>query len=131
MDTRTTGELISTLRKEKGLTQKEVAERLGITDKAVSKWERDLSYPDTAILPRLAELLGVTVEELLRAKGQSVPVQNKGNALLCLILKAIPTAMGVALTVTALLGTLDVKAGFAMGGIALTCIGIFLLRGEA
>ena len=130
MDTKTTGELISALRKEKGMTQKEVADRLGITDKAVSKWERDLSYPDTAILPRLAELLGVSVEELLRAKVQSIPARGKGNALLNLILKAIPTAMGVALTVTSLLGTPDAQSGFAMGGIALTCIGILLLRGE-
>lgn len=51
------GEIISTLRKEKGMTQKELADTLGITDKAVSKWERDVSFPDTATIPKLAEIL--------------------------------------------------------------------------
>ena len=68
MANKSMGEIISTLRKEKGLTQKEVADRLNITDKAVSKWERDLACPDTQTIPKLAEILGVSLEELLNAK---------------------------------------------------------------
>lgn len=59
------GEFISELRKEKGITQKELASRLYISDKAVSKWETGHSVPDITLLTPLAELLGVTVTELL------------------------------------------------------------------
>lgn len=63
--TETIGKRISNLRKEKGITQEDLAERLGVTPQAVSKWENDISYPDITLLPRLAEILGVTVDELL------------------------------------------------------------------
>ena len=66
MANKSMGEIISTLRKEKEMTQKELADKLNITDKAVSKWERDLACPDTQTLPKVAELLGVSIEELLR-----------------------------------------------------------------
>jgi len=59
------GGFVSALRKEKGYTQKDLAQRLYISDKAVSKWETGASIPDTALLVPLAELLGVTVTELL------------------------------------------------------------------
>ena len=62
------GGMIAALRKEKGMTQLDLATKMGVTDKAVSKWERDLSFPDVASLPLLAEVLGVTVDELLQAK---------------------------------------------------------------
>ncbi len=59
------GPFIAMLRKEKGLTQKELAEKLYISDKAVSKWETCVSIPDTSLLIPLAEILGVNVSELL------------------------------------------------------------------
>lgn len=59
------GAFLAQLRKEKGLTQREVAEKLYLSDKAVSKWERGVSLPDIALLTPLAELMGVTVAELL------------------------------------------------------------------
>lgn len=62
------GVFVAALRKEKGLTQKELAQQLHVTDKAVSKWERALSLPDVALLSPLAEALGVTVTELLEGK---------------------------------------------------------------
>lgn len=63
-----TGNLIKQLRKEKGLTQKDLAERLGITDKAISKWERGLSSPDIAPLEELSQILDITVLELIKGK---------------------------------------------------------------
>ena len=60
------GAFLAQLRKERGLTQKELAERLFVSDKAVSKWERCQSLPDVALLLPLAEILGVSVTELLR-----------------------------------------------------------------
>lgn len=65
LDKEAFGRFLAGLRKEKGLTQRQLAERLFVSDKAVSKWERGLSLPDTALLIPLAEALEVTVTELL------------------------------------------------------------------
>ena len=65
MNAETVGTLISKLRKEKGMTQQELADKLQITDKAVSKWERGLACPDISVLPQVAEILGVNVDDLL------------------------------------------------------------------
>ena len=59
------GAFVAQLRKEQGLTQKELGEKLFLSDKAVSKWETGVSIPDTALLVPLAQILGVTVTELL------------------------------------------------------------------
>ena len=61
----TFGSHIRSLRKQNNLTQAQLADQLGVTDKAVSKWERDLSYPDLTLFPGLANILGVTVDDLL------------------------------------------------------------------
>lgn len=58
---KTLGTMISSLRKDKGMTQLELAEIMGVTDKAVSKWERDLSCPDINSIPKLAEILEISV----------------------------------------------------------------------
>ena len=63
----TFGSYIRALRMQNELTQAGLAKKLGVTDKAVSKWERDLSYPDMALYPKLADILGVTANDLLRA----------------------------------------------------------------
>lgn len=65
MEYEKTGKLIQELRKEKGLTQMALSEKLGVTDRAVSKWERGKSFPDISILKPLAEALDVSVSELL------------------------------------------------------------------
>jgi len=70
------GNFIAQARKARGLTQRELADRLGVTDKAVSKWERGLSCPDVTLLAPLAALLGVTADELLageRCGGEEIP----------------------------------------------------------
>ena len=65
MDAKKTGALIAARRKALGLTQKELAGRLIVSDKAVSKWETGAGYPEVTLLPLLAETLGITVDELL------------------------------------------------------------------
>ena len=72
MDT-TLGKRIAALRKEKGLKQEELAERLDISGQAVSKWENDQNCPDISLLPQLANILGVTVDELLSGKQNAIP----------------------------------------------------------
>ena len=61
MDAAYTGSRISSLRRRNNLTQKELAEKLHVTDKAISKWERGLNYPDLALLPVIANALGTSV----------------------------------------------------------------------
>ena len=67
MSNKSIGEIINSLRKAKGMTQNELAEKMNVTDKAVSKWERNLSCPDVNSIPKLAEILGTTVDELLNS----------------------------------------------------------------
>ena len=74
MDNIKTGELISTIRKQKNMTQKDIADKLNITSKAVSKWERGLSFPSVDILEKLAEVLGISVIDIL--SGEIVESQN-------------------------------------------------------
>ena len=62
------GAFVAGLRKEKAMTQKDLAQKLYVSDKAVSKWERGLALPDVALLTPLAEALGVTVAELLEGR---------------------------------------------------------------
>lgn len=64
-DMKKIGKKISTLRKEKNMTQMELADRMGISFQAVSNWERGNSMPDISKLPELAEIFGVTLDELL------------------------------------------------------------------
>ncbi len=68
MNTINTGRFIYELRKEKGLTQKELAENLNVTDKAVSKWETGKCAPDISLLVSLSEILGVSVVEILQGE---------------------------------------------------------------
>ena len=64
----TIGKRIALLRKEKGMTQEDLANAMGISPQAVSKWENDQTCPDISALPKLSKLLGVTVDELLSGK---------------------------------------------------------------
>lgn len=127
---KTLGTTISELRKQHGMTQLELAEKMGVTDKAVSKWERDLSCPDINSLPKLAEILDVSIEELMQNKKQAdVPV-SKVSEITDTVLKAIAIAMGIAVTVLSILDTLDVKSGMIMLGIGLACVGISLMNSK-
>lgn len=65
MDCSKVGDLIRSLRLEKSLTQRELAEQMNISDKTISKWERGLGMPDVSLLPELSILLGVNIEEIL------------------------------------------------------------------
>jgi len=68
MERKSIGTFIAALRKANGMTQRELAEQLNVSDKAVSRWERDECAPDISLLPVLAELFSVTVDELLRGE---------------------------------------------------------------
>ena len=79
MDTMKTGSYLAALRKGAGMTQQEVADRLGVSNKTVSKWESGGGFPDIAILPALAELYGVTADDLLA--GETVRGTTGGHQM--------------------------------------------------
>ena len=67
------GQTIAKLRKQKGWTQAGLAEKLQVSDKAVSKWEKDDSYPSIDLLPKMAELFGVSIDDILVGSKENVP----------------------------------------------------------
>ena len=126
---KTLGMMISSLRKEKGMTQLELAEKMGVTDKAVSKWERDLSYPDLHSIPKLAEIFGVSVEDLMQNRLESQREEKKDiTPLVHMILKAIALAMGVSVVVLSCMGSLEAQTAVILLGIGLACAGAVMLE---
>ena len=77
MDNVKMGDVIRTARKKKGLTQKDIATHLHITDRAVSKWERGICAPDLALLEPLAEILEISITELITAEVNVVENKEK------------------------------------------------------
>ena len=74
MDQLKIGKFIAECRKQKNLTQMQLAEKLGITDKAISKWERGIAMPDSSIMLELCNILGISVNELL--SGEKIIMEN-------------------------------------------------------
>lgn len=73
------GSNIAALRKEKGFTQEKLANELGVSAQAVSKWENDSSCPDIALLPEIAAIFGVTVDDLLRCGEEDILKCSSGK----------------------------------------------------
>ena len=130
MKKQTLGMMISTLRKEKGMTQLELAEKMGVTDKAVSKWERDLSFPDINSIPKLAEIFEISVDELMQVKTETKEniSKNKVDEIVDVALKGIGMAMGIAVAVLSILGELETQSAFILLGIGLASISASLLK---
>lgn len=83
------GEFLAVHRKKKGYTQKELAQRLFVSDKAVSKWERGAGMPDISLLIPLADILGVTVTELLEGQEMEATSGMDANQVENLVKKAL------------------------------------------
>lgn len=76
MDSNKMGAFIAQVRKERGVTQLELAQKINVTDKAVSKWERGVGFPDIKIIEALAEALGVSVSELMNGERMEDAVRD-------------------------------------------------------
>lgn len=126
MDREKTGALIAAARKARGLTQKELAERLHISDRAVSKWERGAGFPDVSLLEPLADALGLSVLDLLRGEEQETP-EPEGTVRRCLALLVRQTKEKTRKRLGQILGSLLALAvaGFVLFGI-LDRAGVFL-----
>ena len=129
MQKQTFGIMVAALRKQRGMTQLELAEKMGVTDKAVSKWERDLSFPDVNSIPKLAEVLDVSVDELMQVKANAK--ENSSNSkiteIVNIALKGVALAMGVAVVALSLIGSLEASSAIRMLGIGLVCLALTLL----
>lgn len=81
MDTKKTGAYLAALRKARGMTQQEAADQLGVSNKTVSKWENGAGLPDITVLPALAELYGVTADDILAGETlRGRPAESGGEA---------------------------------------------------
>lgn len=153
MDAKITGCFIAQLRKELGLTQKELAEKLEVTDKAISRWETGKGLPDTSLLKPLAEIFGVSVGELLsgkrmddsQIKSQADHIileslsyeesQEKWKGILRYVFWGILVALGgffFALVLARFATSKDAAVSLGIGMylciVTITCTGIVLLR---
>lgn len=124
MEKQTLGQKIFELRKAKNMTQLELANMLNITDKAVSKWERDISCPDINTFPKLAEILGVSVDELLQANANAKSEHGEMKDTFDMVLKAIPLAMSVAVIILTLVDQLYWKDAATLLAIAVLSFSI-------
>ena len=84
MDQLKIGKFIAECRKQKNLTQMQLAEKLSITDKAISKWERGVAMPDSSIMLELCDILGISVNELLSGEKVNMENNNQKNEQLLL-----------------------------------------------
>ena len=128
MSNKTFGEMISSLRREKNMTQNDLADKMNVTDKAVSKLERNLSCPDINSIPKLAEILGVSVEKLLNA--QTKQENSKVEDIINIALIGVSLAMGICIVVTSVLKQIDINNAIIMLGIGLSCLSIYSLKNK-
>ena len=136
MDKKTMGSFIAVLRKSQGMTQQELADRLNVSSKAVSRWERDESAPDISLIPAIAEVFDVTCDELLKGgrivntlqKERSAPkVDRQLTALLNRALANFKTMMWIslALSFVGLVSMLGISYGFYRPEIAFFVMMLF------
>lgn len=93
MDLKKTGAFLAQRRRERGLTQSQLAAHLAVTDKAVSRWETGRGFPDPATLPALAEALGITISELVN--GEASPAEETRESAEEAVLAALQYAGGM------------------------------------
>ena len=139
MDQIKIGRFIAERRKKASLTQMQLAEKLGITDKAISKWERGIAMPDTSIMLKLCDILGISVNELLCGEKIDMENNNQKNEQLFLDMakelekknKTVWTSMWIIMgvSVIGLLGGLAIAAFLIPEGILqlITILGICVL----
>ena len=130
MNTKTIGETISSLRKQNNMTQSELAKKMNVTDKAVSKWERNLSYPDITSISKLAKILGVDSSHLIDLCGEKNVTEDKArnNDLINNACIAISLAMGIAVIVLNVLNQVDIKNAITLLSIGLVSISFYMLN---
>lgn len=115
MDQIKTGQFIAECRKKKGLTQMQLAEKLNITDRAISKWERGKSLPDSAIMLPLCAILGISVNELLIGEYVMEKNNEKAEQLLLEMVKQKEQADKRLLAIEVFVGVISISVFFCVG----------------
>ncbi len=126
MDNKKTGDFIAKKRAEKGLSQKELAEMISVTDKAVSKWETGRGFPDVSLLPALSKALGVTVTELVNGEetNESTEKESADSAVMSALRYSKKMSRKV-------LGVIFIIAGAVLAISPMYIVGRTLLTGGA
>ena len=119
------GSILTELRKQNNMTQADLAEKMCVTDKAVSKWERDISCPNIETIQKLADFFNIPVNELLSAKSSS-----KKNNIITLIFNAVALAMGISVLVLMIMDSIDIKNAVIMLAAGLGALSINLLKSK-
>lgn len=119
------GSILTELRKQNNMTQADLAEKMCVTDKAVSKWERDISCPNIETIQKLADFFNIPVNELLSAKSSS-----KKNNIITLIFNAVALAMGISVLVLIIMDSIDIKNAVIMLAAGLGALSINLLKSK-
>ncbi len=119
------GSILTELRKQNNITQADLAEKMCVTDKAVSKWERDISCPNIETIQKLADFFNIPVNELLSAKSSS-----KKNNIITLIFNAVALAMGISVLVLMIMDSIDIKNAVIMLAAGLGALSINLLKSK-
>ena len=119
------GSILTELRKQNNMTQADLAEKMCVTDKAVSKWERDISCPNIETIQKLADFFNIPVNELLSAKSSS-----KKNNIITLIFNAVALAMGISVLVLMIMDSIDIKNAVIMLAAGLGALNINLLKSK-
>ncbi len=147
MEKKTIGKFISALRKANGLTQKELGEKLFVSDKTVSRWECNECTPELSLIPSIAEIFGITADELLRgersAPGSSEDREEsesrhraKSDKQFCLMLDLRKrkyknlTLISFGITIIGFLAAVVVNLGFSSGWIAFCLAAAFCVVSE-
>ena len=154
MEKKTLGTFLAALRKSSGMTQKQLAEKLNVSDKAVSRWERDECAPDLSLIPVIAEIFGITADELLRGQRRNpeesyLPQEEKKNEKqirhllnstqarfqICSLIAGTVAAIGFIAAMICNLGFLRAYLGFFVSLVfyigAGLCETIFLIQSRA
>ena len=116
MDQSTTGKFISELRKEKGITQRELAEALGVSDKAISKWETGRGMPDVTYFKKICDFFDITVNELLAGSRISQEDYSK-KAEENMIKLAKESQSNKSIVIQIIIGIILIILGFVCAGI--------------
>lgn len=138
MEKKSMGTFLAALRKASGMTQKQLADMLNVSDKAVSRWERDENAPDLSLIPVIAEIFGVTSDELLRGE-RAAPGENPERAAVkkekqvqrildkTLTTYKIQCAISIALAALGLIAAMIGNLGFLRARVGFLCGCIFFV----
>lgn len=137
MEKKTMGTFLSALRKANGMTQKDLADKLNVSDKTVSRWECDDGAPDLSLIPVIAEIFGITCDELLRGERKSPEervedVTPKGEKQRRRLLTAAlskyrtQTLIASGISVVGLIAALTCNFAFLRGTLGFLCGAVFL-----